>query len=178
MVESQQNEIIGRCLKGDRRAQHQLYQQYSKAMYNICLRMTGDPWEAEDVLQLAFLDVFTKMHTFKGNSTIGAWIKRIVVNNCINQLRKRKLVFAEMEGELGNLPEEQPVDEEVQEYRVEEVKKCIHELPDGFRVVLSLFLLEGYDHKEIAEILSISESTSKSQYHRAKNKLKSMLHQN
>jgi len=178
MVESQQNDIISLCLKGNRRAQQQLYQQYAKAMYNICLRMMGDSFEAEDALQLSFLDVFTKLQTFQGNSTLGAWIKRIVVNNCINQLRKRKLVFTQVDGSLGNVADEEPVDEQAMEYRVDQVKKCIAELPDGFRVVLSLYLLEGYDHSEIAEILSISESTSKSQYHRAKNKLKYLLSQN
>jgi len=143
-------------------------------MYNICLRMLNDPWEAEDVLQISFVDVFTKLHTFRGNSTIGAWIKRIVVNNCINELRKRKMFFLDMEGNLGNIPEEES-GEEMQAYRVESVKRCIQSLPDGFRAVLSLYLLEGYDHKEIAEILHITESTSKSQYHRAKSKLKEML---
>lgn len=173
-MESQQNDLLQGCLKGDRRAQQHLYQSYSKAMYNICLRMLNDPWEAEDVLQISFVDVFTKLHTFRGNSTIGAWIKRIVVNNCINELRKRKMFFLDMEGNLGNIPEEES-GEEMQAYRVESVKRCIQSLPDGFRAVLSLYLLEGYDHKEIAEILHITESTSKSQYHRAKSKLKEML---
>jgi RNA polymerase sigma factor (sigma-70 family) len=176
-VESHQNGIVELCKKGNRRAQQQLYQNYSKAMYNICLRMMNDPYEAEDVLQISFVDVFTKMHTFKGTSTIGAWIKRIVINNCINQLRKRKMHFLEMEGELGNIPDEQSVAEEAA-YNVQQIKKCITQLPDGFRSVLSLYLLEGYDHKEIAEILSITESTSKSQYHRAKLKLKELLKSN
>ena len=140
----------------------------------ICLKMMNDPYEAEDILQISFVDVFTKLHTFKGKSTIGAWIKRIVVNNCINQLRKRKIHFTELDGELGNIPDTEPVQEELA-YTVEGVKKCIAQLPDGFRTVLSLYLLEGYDHKEIAEILSISESTSKSQFHRAKIKLKELL---
>jgi len=142
-------------------------------MYNICLRMMKDSFEAEDVLQISFVDVFTKLHTFKGNSTIGAWIKRIVVNNCINELRKRKMYFEEMEGQLENIPEE--VQEEVSDYKVQTIKECIKKLPNGFRVVLSLYLMEGYDHKEIAEILKITESTSKSQYHRAKIKLKELM---
>lgn len=136
--------------------------------------MMNDPWEAEDVLQISFVDVFTKLDSFKGTATLGAWIKRIVLNNCINHLRKRKMFFAEMEGNLGNIPEEDYTDE-VQAYNVETVKRCISSLPDGFRTVLSLYLLEGYDHKEIAEILQITESTSKSQYHRAKNKLKELI---
>jgi RNA polymerase sigma factor (sigma-70 family) len=139
--------------------------------------MINDPWEAEDVMQISFVDIFTKLHTFQAKSTIGAWIKRIVVNNCINQLRKRKLFFTEMEDNLGNIPDE-VIPTEVSSFQVENVKKCIAGLPDGFRTVLSLYLLEGYDHKEIAEILHISESTSKSQYHRAKNKLKEMLQAN
>lgn len=136
----------------------------------------NDPFEAEDILQISFVDVFTKMHTFKGKSTIGAWIKRIVVNNCINELRKRKMQIIEMDGELGNIPDD-PVEEEPA-YDINSVRKSIQQLPDGFRTVLSLYLLEGYDHKEIAEILSITESTSKSQYHRAKNKLKEIIRAN
>jgi RNA polymerase sigma-70 factor (ECF subfamily) len=175
-VESRQNEIVDKCLKGDRRAQQQLYQQYSRAMYNICLRMMNDPYEAEDLMQISFVDVFIKLHTFKGKSTIGAWIKRIVINNCINELRKRKLHFMEMDGELGNIPDERV--EEEPAYTIESVRASIQKLPDGFRTVLSLYLLEGYDHKEIAEILSITESTSKSQYHRAKSKLKEIIRAN
>ena len=87
------------------------------------------------------------------------------------------MFFTEMEGELGNIPEE-TAPEEVSSYQVENIKKCIADLPDGFRTVLSLYLLEGYDHSEIAEILMISESTSKSQYHRAKNKLRELLSAN
>lgn len=169
----QHNELIEACLKGDRKAQYSLYQQYSKAMYNICVRMVRDEMEAEDILQHSFVDVFRNLKSFKGQSTIGAWIKRIVVNNCLNFLKKRKLMTTEIDDQHMQITE----DTEEHEYpvSVKEIHKAMMDLPEGYRVVLSLYLFEGYDHAEIGEILNISESTSKSQYSRAKRKLKELL---
>ncbi|MFT5617226.1 MAG: RNA polymerase sigma factor (sigma-70 family) [Arenicella sp.] len=184
----QQNEmeqlLIEQCLAGDRKAQYQVYQQYSKAMFNICVRMLNDMNEAEDVLQEAFLSVFRKINQFQGNSTLGAWIKRIVINQCINQIKKRKLDVRSMEETHFQEPEDLSAgfssagfSESEQEavWQIDEVREAIQELPDGFRVVFSLYLIEGYDHQEIAGILGISESTSKSQFSRAKAKLREKL---
>ncbi len=169
-----QSEIIEQCKAGVRAAQFELYRQYSKGMYNVCLRMLRHPSDAEDVLQMAFAEVFSKMDTFRGESTIGAWIKRIVVNHCINFLKKKRLMWEEMDERVLSRPTDQdePVDYSA---KVEQINQAIMMLPDGYRVIFSLYLLEGYDHEEIAEILHISESTSKSQFSRAKARLRTIL---
>lgn len=143
-------------------------------MYNVCLRMVRSEADAEDLLQNSFIDVFTNLDSFRFESSIGAWIKRIVVNNCINFLKKRRLVFSELQENFAGMPDDAP---EPSEYplSVNEVHKAINQLPDGYRVVFSLYMLEGYDHQEIGEILGITEATSKSQYSRARKKLKEML---
>ncbi len=170
-------DLVEKCKRGDRQSQFELYRLYSKSMYNVCLRMVKDELEAEDVLQNAFLDVFTKLNTFKFESAVGAWIKRIVINNCINALKKRRLQFSELEDKHGNIQDESSHDASAEGLSVETVKKALFELPDGYRVVFSLYMLEGYDHQEIGEILGISEATSKSQYSRAKQRLRDILTQ-
>lgn len=170
----QQRDLIEQCKSGNRTAQFELYKQYSKGMYSVCLRMVHDQMDAEDVLQNAFVDVFTKMGSFRYESTIGAWIKRIVVNHCINFLKKKKLQLEDLDDRFVNLRDETPETEESR-FSTEKINKAIMMLPDGYRVVFSLYLLEGYDHEEISEILQISEATSKSQYSRAKAKLRDIL---
>jgi len=164
-------------MEGDVRAQYQLYNLYSRAMFNICYRMTGQQEEAEDVLQEAFTYAFRKMRSFRFESTFGAWLKRIVVNTCINHLKKKKLELVLVEEQNEAYPEEDVVDYGEISFRVEQVRKAVEALPDGYRVIFSLYALEGYDHKEIADILGISESTSKSQFLRAKKKLKEKIEQ-
>ncbi len=168
-------DLVKDCKKGVRKAQFELYQLYSKAMFNICLRMLKNEADAEDLLQNSFIDVFTKLDTFRFQSTIGAWIKRIVVNNCINFLKKRRLYFEEIDDRLGDREDTQV--EEEPTLSVQAIKDAIFQLPDGYRVVFSLYQMEGYDHKEIAEILNVSEQTSKSQYSRARKKLRELLSQ-
>ncbi len=165
-------EIVEACKKGQSKAQFELYQLYSKAMYNICLRMVKNEMDAEDLLQNSFVDVFTKLHSFQFRSSIGAWIKRIVVNNCINFLKKKRLYFEEIDERIANVSEEESNDSPLS---VEAINKAIFQLPDGYRVVFSLYLIEGYDHQEISEILDISVATSKSQYSRAKKKVRALL---
>ena len=139
--------------------------------------MVKNEADAEDLLQSSFVDIFTKLHTFRFQSSIGAWIKRIVVNNCINFLKRRRLSIVEMNTNIINLTE--PEDPEViPAWKVDKVRTAMMALPRGYRVVCSLYLLEGYDHKEIAQILDISEATSKSQLSRAKRKLREMLKDN
>jgi len=168
-----QEQLVQQCMSGDAKAQRMLYGQYSKAMYNICLRMVNNRMDAEDVLQNSFIEVFKGIKSFRGNSTIGAWIKRIVINNNIDFLKKRKIYFEEIDDKAVIKVEEEKLNNNV--YDVGAVKHNIALLPDGYRVVLSLYLLEGYDHKEIGEILDVTESTSKSQYSRAKKKLKELI---
>ncbi len=166
------SKLIKDCIDGKRDAQSRLYGQYSKAMYNVCLRMMGDRDAAEDVMQISFIEVFTKMHTYTFESTIGAWIKRVVVNKCIDTLRKRRIRFEEVGSAVEDIPD---IDSEDHELDVSEIKRVINLLPEGYKVIFNLYCVEGYDHQEISEILSISVSTSKSQYHRAKNKIYEML---
>lgn len=168
-------DVIELCMKGDVRAQYQLYSLYSKAMYNICMRMTNQVEEAEDLLQESFSYAFSKLGSFRFESSFGAWLKRIVVNTCINHLKKRKVDLVYTEQHNDPAPTEDYVDYEEIRFKVDGVMKAMEKLPEGYRVVFSLYLLEGYDHKEISEIMGISESTSKSQFLRAKQKIKEIL---
>jgi len=169
-------DIIRRSIAGDRKAQYRLYQLYAKAMLNICMRMMSGREDAEDMLQESFAEAFRRLHTFRFESTFGAWLKRIVVNRCINELRRRKAdlrYFEDMHLFEGRKEEE---DTETG-LSVEKVKSAMKELPNGSRMIFSLYLLEGYDHIEIAEILNISVSNSKSQYMRARQRVKELLTQ-
>lgn len=143
-------------------------------MFNICYRITGREEDAEDALQEAFISAFRNLHHYRGDAAFGAWLKRIVVNKAINSLKKRRHDLIP-DNEQWDVAEETAPVEYKEELTVDRVKKAIDQLPDGYRAVLSLYLLEGYDHEEIGEILGISESTSKSQLNRAKNKLREFL---
>jgi RNA polymerase sigma-70 factor (ECF subfamily) len=144
-------------------------------MYNVGYRIVNNAEEAEDVLQDAFISAFNNLGSYRGDSTFGAWLKRIVINKAINYLSKRRPERMP-EDERFDVKEEEEIDAlEGFPFTVEKVKAAIEALPDGYRSVLSLYLLEGYDHGEIAEILGITESTSKSQFNRAKKKLKELL---
>jgi len=144
-------------------------------MYNVCRRILNQQEEAEDMLQESFSYAFSKLGSFRFESSFGAWLKRIVVNTCINHLKKRKVDLVYMEQQNDPVPNDEFVDYEEIKFKVEGVMKALEKLPEGYRVVFSLYLLEGYDHKEIAEIMGISESTSKSQFFRAKLKIKEIL---
>jgi RNA polymerase sigma factor (sigma-70 family) len=170
--------LIERCRKGERRAQELLYRLYYKAMYNVCYRLLNNQFEAEDVMQEAFLSAFLKIEAYRGEVTFGSWLKRIVINKAIDVLRTRKVFFEEVDEKTADMTLQEMDDEmDQQEKRnaVQRIREAIGMLPDGFRVVLSLFLFEGYDHIEIAQILNISESTSRSQLARAKKRLADML---
>ncbi|GGE97187.1 RNA polymerase sigma factor [Hymenobacter cavernae] len=167
--------LVERCRLGDRRAQAEIYKRYAKAMFNASLRITGDYAEAEDVLQESFLSAFRELHGYKGDSSFGSWLKRIVINKSINCLRNRRLQLVPLaeqhDGAGTDGTDDLGLEGEQVTWRADVVRRCVQELPDGYRVVLSLYLLEGYDHAEIASILNITESTSKSQYSRARKKL-------
>ena len=143
-------------------------------MYNICYRIVNDEEEARDVLQEAFIKAFQNLQTFRGESTFGAWLKKIVINQAINSLRKQKLMYEPLE-EIEYRDDTVNIDDDNLILNVERVKNAVQQLPDGFRTVFTLYLIEGYDHSEIGQILGISESTSKTQYIRARNKLKELL---
>ena len=166
-------DLLDGCKVGDQKAQFQIYKLYYKAMYNTSLRIVNDTMEAEDIMQEAFLSAFEKIDTYSGTVSFGAWLKKIVVNRSLDALNKRKAVFEDIELHIGirdESYEDHQRNEEI-DIKVEEVKDAIERLPDGYRIILSLYLLEGYDHDEIAEIMGINSSTSRSQLSRAKQKL-------
>ncbi len=144
-------------------------------MFSVCMRILNHVGEAEDILQESFIDAFAKIKDFRQDSTFGIWLKQIVVNKAINQIRSRKMQLVDIEefgGDENDIPNYQDTfDEENTKFEVERVKRAMQQLPEGFRVVLSLYLFEGYDHEEIGKILHITESTSRTQYMRAKKRL-------
>ncbi|MGD0753534.1 MAG: RNA polymerase sigma factor [Bacteroidales bacterium] len=166
--------LIEECRKGNSKAQFRLYDQYSKAMYNLAYRILNNREDAEDILQEAFVECFRNIDSFRFESTFGAWLKKITLNKCINHIKKKKIDLTLCE----TLPVTICEEEEEVIYETETIFKSIEMLPDGYRIILTLYLLEGYDHTEISQILGISESTSKSQYSRAKEKLRNILSKN
>lgn len=165
-------EIIDQCKEGSQKAQFQLYKLYYKAMYSVSLRIVNNEMEAEDVMQEAFLKAFEKMSTYKGEVSFGAWLKRIVVNRSLDHLKKRKVQFEEVNEGTTQIADYQM---KIKEVNTKVLKEAIQNLSDGYRVVLSLYLIEGYDHDEISQILGITNSASRTQLLRAKNKLKELL---
>jgi len=164
--------LIDRCLQQDKAAQFSIYKLYYRAMYNTSLRIVNSIDDAEDIMQESFLTAFQKLGSYKGEVSFGIWLKRIVVNRSLDYLRKRKVEFEEVRPELSVYEEE--VEDEAS-YSAEEVKNAIFQLPDGYRTILSLLLLEGYDHEEVSEILGISNVTSRTQFSRAKQHLRNLL---
>jgi RNA polymerase sigma-70 factor (ECF subfamily) len=171
-------ELVLGCQRRDRTAQRALYGHYAKPMYNLCLRMLKHAHDAEDVLQVAFVDIFSKIETFNFEASISAWIKRIVVNRCIDHLKKRRLLTTDLDTNRHDSAEETVSVEpatSAKKLSVEQIKHATLKLSEGYRVVLSLYLFEGYDHEEISKILGISVGTSKSQYSRARKRLAVLL---
>jgi RNA polymerase sigma-70 factor (ECF subfamily) len=168
-------DIVERSKKGNRQAQYQLYQMYSRAMFNICLRMMNDRSDAEDMLQESFSEAFRRLDSFRHESTFGAWLKMIVINKCINEIKRKKTQLEFFDDMSPFEDEEDLTDEQETGLSADRVKKALTELPKGSRMIFSLYLLEGYDHQEISEILNISESNSKTQYMRAKQRIKEIL---
>jgi len=168
--------LVVECKQGSKKACYELYKLYSKAMLNVAFRIVGNIAEAEDVLQEAFVDAFSKLKDFRQDTTFGLWLKQIVVNRSINLLRKRRLDLVDLDGEqIENIAEEDVGDDEETQFQAARIKEAMKELPEGYRLVISLYLLEGYDHEEIGQILNISENTSRTQFLRAKRKLLEIL---
>jgi len=166
--------LIDGSKKGDRKAQKGLFDLYNKAMYNIGVRLLGNTDDAADITQETFIDVFTKIEQFQGKSTIGAWIKQIMINKSINHLNRRKIHFSLDENE--QIEQEDAPDDD-REQLMYQLIESIATLPEGCRVIFTLYYFEGYDHIEIATILGISKSTSKSQLSRAKALLRTKVYQ-
>ncbi|MFN2261721.1 MAG: RNA polymerase sigma factor [Psychroflexus sp.] len=166
-------DIIQKCIKGNRKSQLRLYNKYCDAMLNIAFRYVKQRDLAEDVTQEAFIKAFKNLHKYDGSSTFGAWLKRIVINQSIDTIRKKADVLRLDDHTAFELEaEDWQVDENV---NVTQVKQCISELSEKYALVLKLYLMEGYDHEEISEILNISENASRTQLHRGKIRLKAEL---
>jgi RNA polymerase sigma-70 factor (ECF subfamily) len=169
-------DLIQGCRENNPKAQFEIYKLYYKAMYNTSLRILNDTAEAEDVMQESFLDAFRKIDFFRGEASFGSWIKRIVINRSLDALKKKKdLVSLDEAG--SEIPDDYEEENylEILSYKVEAIRKAIHLLPDQYRIILSLYLLEGYDHEEISQILDVSNNVSRTRFLRAKRKLIEVL---
>lgn len=172
-----QTDIIEKCKSNDRKAQMQLYNQYCNGMYIVAKRFVKNDAEAEDVVQDAFIKAFTKLHQYQADVTFGAWLKRIVINTSIDTLKANKQRLIELDEvhlkvvDTSN-DDKWLVDDAV---TIDEVKQAINSLSEKYRYVVMLFLIEGYDHQEISDILGISEVASRTQLYRGKLKLQELL---
>src|SRR5690349_8489401 len=166
--------ILKGCLKNDAAAQRELYNRYSPKMLAVCYRFAHNREDAEDMLQEGFIKVFMQIHTFENKGAFEGWIRRIIVHTCINLLKKNKRFNESLDLEHASSlhVKEETLPSIMQ---AKQVIECIRLLPIGYRTVLNLYAIEGYSHKEIAEMLDIEESTSRSQYTRSKNMLEAIL---
>lgn len=165
-------DLVEKSKSGDRNSQYQLYELYVDAMYNISMRMIGIKEDAEDVIQDSFVQAFKNLASFRYESTFGSWLKRIVINKSINHLKIKKIAITPLDQHEYHLTDSSH--ESVDSNTIKDIHKIkmgIKMLPNGYKQIINLYLIEGYDHIEISEILDITVSTSKSQYHRAKKKL-------
>lgn len=169
-----QFELVEQCKANNRNAQLKLYGKYCDGMFCVAMRFLKNEDDAEDVLQESFVKAFQRIEQFKGEVTFGAWLKRIVVNGCIDFLKMKKQRMVELDESYMHVAEED--DWQVSTtIDLEEVKRAIEELPGKYRYVVQLYLVEGYDHGEISEILKISETASRTRLLRGKGKLKEQL---
>lgn len=159
-------ELIEACVKGDRLAQRNLYDIFSKRMYVVCLRYTKSQQEAEDVLQDSFIKIFKSLNGYRGDSRLDYWIKRIVVNTALNSQRKKLYMYPMVD--IDDVKNDYDHSKILSGFQMDELLNMIRELPTGCRTVFNMFAIEGYSHKEIAKMLEVSEGTSKSQFSRAR----------
>ena len=170
---ARENDLIEGCRRGDRAAQHALYQLMAGKMLGLCCRYVKDRMEAEDILVMAFTKVFEKIHQFKGEGSFEGWIRRIVVNEALTYLRRNKSLY--LETDLAAAEREPDLNQLSHHLEAEDLLNLVAELPTGYRIVFNLYALDGFSHKEIAEELGISENTSKSQLSRARTVLQTRL---
>ncbi len=166
--------LVNECVRGNPKAQRLLFDRFSGKMMTVCLRYTKDLHEAEDVLQEGFVKIFNKLPDFKMEGSLEGWIRRIFVNTALDALRKAKKFQgdASLDDVDFRMTNSELASDEI---HAEDLMKIIQALPEGYKVVFNLFAIEGYSHKEIADLLDISENTSKSQYSRARAYLKTKL---
>lgn len=174
------NDLIERCKYADSKAQNVIYQMYARAMFHVAMRILNHSQWAEDAVQEAFISAFKKIKSYKGESSFGSWLKRIVVRKSIDECRKRNnQLYEDISKSVKEIPDEEILlDVEESAEMIKKIRKAMLCLPEGYRIVLNLNLFEGYDHQEISEILKIKESASRSQLCRAKQKLKEQITKN
>ena len=166
--------LVQKCVSGNGEAQRELFDRFSPLMLGVAMRYIKDKERAEDVLQDGFIKVYKNLHRFEHKGSLEGWIRRIVVNTALDQLRKNKKNINDLHLDDSNFEIVQKSDA-IGKLEAEVLMEIIQKLPDGYRVVFNMFAIEGYSHKEISEELNISESTSKSQYSRAKSVLRKTL---
>jgi RNA polymerase sigma factor (sigma-70 family) len=169
----EQEQLVKQTLKGDRTAQEKLYKQFSGKMFAVCLRYFPDRMEAEDVLQEGFIKVFTHLQQYSGTGSLEGWVRRVIVNTALEKLRKKSFLFPLSDNE--NAVPDATSNHAFSNLGAMELLKLVRNLPQGYRVVFNLYAIEGYTHAEIANMLGISEGTSKSQLARARGTLQKMV---
>lgn len=169
------HKLIARCRKMDRKAQVEMYQLYYKAMYNSSLRIVNNRADAEDIMQESFLDAFRKLDMYNENGSFGSWLKRIVVNKSLDFLKTKKNIIRidDMKVEIMEITDLQEEENSMVEVDIQlrEIKEAINCLPDHYRIIVSMYLMDGYNHNEIAQILNLSYENVRVRYIRAKKKL-------
>ena len=167
--------LVEQCKNNSQRAQMQLYKQYSKGMFIIASRYLKNTAAAEDAMQEGFIKAFKKIHQFSGEVTFGAWLKRIVINTCLDAIKAQKMQMSQLNEEVGYIADEENDWDIADSSTIDEVKNAIAALPERYRIVIQMYLLEGYDHQEIGEIMNMSENTSRTILHRGRIQLKETL---
>ena len=170
-----QQRLVEKCKNGDSKAQYLLYEQHVDAMYNVAFRITQSKFDAEDAVQEAFVKAFQKIRSFKGESTFGSWLKRIVVNQCLSNIRKNKHQFQDIETVNDSALTVEPEINISEKISMGEVMDAIDQLPDGARIVFTLKAIEEYKFAEISEMLNLTVTNCKVQYHRSKKLLNEKL---
>ncbi|GHU79532.1 RNA polymerase sigma factor [Bacteroidia bacterium] len=176
-MEDSHNNLINLCKKGDRKAQTQLYAVFYKKVYNSCYRMLQSQYEAEDAMQESFIKAFSRLDKYDGETPFEAWILRIAINTAIDKLRENQPEWVDYDEKHFHYPEAEDETEawELTLEKTQQIKAAIEQLPDTARIIINLYLIEGYDHEEISGILHISAGNARIQYMRAKQKLIEML---
>ncbi len=173
-IQLTEQELIKACRKGDRQAQELLYRRYSPKLFGVCLRYASNRAEAEDFLQEGFIKIFRNLYKYKPTGSFSAWLYRLMVNVALEKIRQNQKRKNQMS--LDDLVYEPEVSEDIfSGFGARTIIKMVQQLPEGYRIVFNLYVVEGYSHKEIAELLDITESTSKSQLSRAKASLRKLL---
>lgn len=169
------HQLIANCKKGDQKAQLEIYKLYYKAMYNSALRILKNQADAEDVMQDSFLDAFTRIQLYREEGSFGGWLKRIVINNAMDFIRNQKPTNEIDESHILLTDEEGDCIEN--DCRLEDIKEAMKMIKQEYRIIISLYLFEGYDHEEIASIQNITYGLSRTRYSRAKQSLLKVIHQ-